>query len=203
MAMNVKRAPNAHWWKKGLMTGFLYGKNFKFNNKSIQIYQNRPLMDPRGSILSYSEIWTVIHSHLCRTHFPHFFQTGTGGWGCQGGSQDLRHRQIWANQDNFLCSSPISVRRTFAKFIFLKLRKLASMFLVFARISSDFGLNSRKSGYIRQKTAKNLHVFSKKMRITQVGCMQQIFDNFGGKLILGPLSPISLLNPYHPPAVNF
>ena len=77
------------------------------------------------------------------------------------------------------------------------------MFLVFARISSDFGLNSRKSGYIRQKTAKNLHVFSKKMRITQVGCMHQIFDNFGGKLILGPLSPISLLNPYHPPAVNF
>ena len=127
-------------------------------------------------IAKYGQI--SLYTHIC-VGLIFFIFSRRGRGVCQRGSQDLRHGQIWANQDNFWCSSPISVRRTLAIFIFLKLRKLASMFLVFARISSDFGLNSKKFGYICKKTAKNLHVLSKKTRITLVGCMHQIFDNFG------------------------
>ena len=122
---------------------------------------------------------------------------------CQGGSQDLRNRQIWANENNFLCSSPISVRRTFAIFIFLKLRKLASMFLVFARISSDFGLNSKKIWLYSQKNGKKFACLEQKNAHYAGWMYAPDFRQLWGKLILGPLSQISLLNPYLPPAVIF
>ena len=103
------------------------------------------------------------YTHICVRLIFFIFPNGDGGGAVrQRGNQELWHRQIWANEDIFLCSSPISVRRTSVIFIFLKLRKLGSMFLVVARISPDFGLNSKKSGYISKKRQKICMSWAKK-----------------------------------------
>ena len=63
--------------------------------------------------------------------------------------------------------------------IFLKLRKLASMFLVFAIISSNFGLNSRKIRLYSQKNGKKFACLEQKNAHYADWIKYQIFCNFG------------------------
>ena len=87
------------------------------------------------------QLHTRVESGLSR----HVFVIDSFSWifldrGANRGAQ-TRHRQIYADWDYFLSSAAISISRTFVMLIFLKSRKLVSIFLVIAVISSNFGLN--------------------------------------------------------------
>ena len=79
----------------------------------------------------------------------------------------------------FLCSSANSARRTFIMSNFLKSRKLVSMFLIFAIISSNFGLNSRKIWLYLPKNGENFACLEQKNAHYADWIKYQIFCNFG------------------------
>ena len=117
----------------------------------------------------------------------------------EGGANGValtQHRQIWANEHNFLCSSANSARRTFIMSNFLKSRKLVSMFLIFAIISSNFGLNSRKIWLYLPKNGENFACLEQKNAHYADWIKYQIFCNFGSIFFSARFLRILLLTLY-------